>query len=774
MSIKLSDGMHVTFLATYPPRKCGIGTFTHDLATGVSKCYGEELSDKGHVHIAALNDRLGGYDYGDEVSFEVHSSDMMDYRKVADYINLSDTKVVNVQHEFGIYGGDDGDYLLTFLDHIRKPVVSTLHTILREPSDHQREVLAKVCDKSTKTVVLANKGAQMLQEVYGVSPNQVTMIHHGAPDVPFLDTSYYKDDFEIEGRLLILTFGLLSPNKGIEIGIQAMEEVAEEFPEALYVVLGATHPHVKQERGEEYRLKLERMVKEKGLSENVAFHDMFVPLEKLTKYLVTADVYLTPYLSEEQISSGTLAYAVALGKAVVSAPYWYAKEILADGRGKLVPFEDPASTAEAIKDLLRNEPKRQQMRRAAYQFGRDMIWPEVASQYHETFRKSVADYKENVSVSLTRYVDPSDALPDLPEVRLDHLKRLTDDVGIYQHASFTVPNRHYGYTTDDNARAAIVTLEHWKLFGEESVLPFLPKYISFLQYAVDRNSGGVRNLLTFDRQWVTEDSQQDCHGRFIWAAGKLAGEGPNDQLCGLGTQLFQHVVELAKSFTSPRAKAFTILGIRNYLKRFDGDRNTRLIGSALGNELLDSFMDNATDEWVWLEDSVTYENARIPQALIAWGDHIDNADMVDWGLRSLLWLIQLQCNSEDNYLSLIGNDGWLQRGGAKADFDQQPVEISALIDACWNAYRVTEDDYYLDVIYTAFNWFLGKNDLGVNVYDFHSGGCRDGLHPSRVNENEGAESLLSWLLSLYKMYSLAGEFGGKGKISASLSDEADD
>lgn len=341
----------VTFLATYPPRKCGIGTFTRDLASSVSQQYGEDLSAQGRVSIAALNDNSEGYDYDTEVGFEINSMNRMDYRKAADYVNLSDTRVVNVQHEYGIFGGEDGDNLLTFLDVIRKPVVSTLHTILKEPSDHQREVLQKVCEGSTEVVVLANKGKDLLEEVYDVPRDKVTMIPHGAPDVPFMDTSYYKEDYGVEGRPVILTFGLLGPNKGIEVAIKAMEKVAAEFPDALYIVLGATHPHVKERMGEEYRLKLERLVEERGLRDNVVFHEMFVPLDELEKYLVTSDIYLTPYLSREQISSGTLSYAVALGNAVVSTPYWYAEELLSDGRGTLVPFEDPDATAEAINHI---------------------------------------------------------------------------------------------------------------------------------------------------------------------------------------------------------------------------------------------------------------------------------------------------------------------------------------------------------------------------------------------------------------------------------------
>lgn len=747
----------VTFLATYPPRKCGIGTFTHDLAKNISKKYGEELSAKGRVSIAALNDRPEGYDYDSEAGFEINAMNRLDYRRAGDYVNLSDTKVVNIQHEYGIFGGEDGDNLLTFLESIRKPVVSTLHTILDDPSTHQREVLEKVCAKSTEIVVLANKGKDLLKEVYDVPGDRVSMIPHGAPDVPFLDTSYYKEDYGIEGRPVILTFGLLGPNKGIEVAIEAMEKVAEEFPESLYIILGATHPHVKETHGEEYRLNLERMVKERGLQNNVAFHEIFVPLDELIKYLVTSDIYLTPYLSRDQISSGTLAYAVALGNAVVSTPYWYAEELLADGRGKLVPFEDPDATADAIIGLLGNEGKRQQMRRTAYQFGRDMIWHSVAGDYQETYERAVKKYKEAPSISTEGHVDPSDSLPDLPEIKLDHLLTLTDDTGIYQHASYTIPNREFGYTTDDNARAAIVALNQWNTFGDKSALKLLRKYLSFLGAAMNSDKNEVRNFLSFDRGWKDGGKNEDPHGRLLWAAGKLVRESPNDALAGYGNQLFCQAVESVGEFTSPRAWAFSILGIRDYLGKFGGDRNRRLVGEELADRLLRNYKEQSTEDWIWLEDSVTYENPRLPQALIVWGEFTSNDEMQDWGLRSLRWLNEVQRDPEEGHLSLIGNDGWLVRGEKKADFDQQPVEAAALIEANWDAYRATEDLYYLNTIYTVFNWFLGRNDLGIPLYDFRTGGCKDGLHPSRVNENEGAESLVSWLISLQRMYRLMGE-----------------
>lgn len=758
MSEEKPGNVPVTFLATYPPRKCGIGTFTHDLAKNVSKHYGEDLSEKGDVNVAALNDQPGGYDYDSEVGFEINANNRLDYRRAADYVNLSDTKVINIQHEFGIFGGEDGDNLLPFLENVRKPVVSTLHTILKNPSGHQKEVLKKVCCESTKVVVLANKGKELLDGVYGVSPEKVTMIPHGAPDVPFLDTSYYKEDYGVEGRPVILTFGLLSPNKGIEVAIEAMEKVAEEFPEALYIVLGATHPHVKEKHGEEYRLNLEREVKQRGLQHNVAFHEMFVPLDELVKYLVTSDIYLTPYHSREQISSGTLAYAVALGNAVVSTPYWYAEELLADGRGRLVPFKNPDATAEAIIDLLGNEGKRQKMRRSAYEFGRDMIWHSVAASYRDTYDSAVKKYKENPSVSAKGQIDPSDSLPDLPEVKLDHLKIMTDDTGLYQHATYTVPNREFGYTTDDNARAALVALNQWKIFEDKEALKLLKTYLSFLDFALKEGGKKARNYLAFSRDWEDQGEDEDPHGRLLWAIGNLISESPSDSLAAYGNRLFRKAIEPVSDFTSPRSMAFSILGIRNYLKKFSGDRNRKLIGEDLAGNLLSQLKTNSSSKWIWPEDSVTYENARLPQALIAWGELTSNEEMRDWGLKSLRWLIELQVNSEEDYMSLIGNDGWLVRGGEKADFDQQPVEIAALIDASLEAYNATDEPYYLDTIYMAFNWFLGKNDLGIPLYDFRTGGCKDGLHPSRVNKNEGAESLVSWLISLQRMYTLMGEF----------------
>lgn len=747
----------LTFVATYPPRKCGIGTFTNDLARSISDLYGEELSEGGKIQIVALNDRKEGYGYGDEVNFEIRAGNQLDYRKAADFLNLSSTRAVCLQHEYGIFGGDDGEYILPLLSQLGKPVVTTFHTVLQEPTPNQERVLQQISDLSTEVVVLAHKAAELLEEVYGVPRKKVKMIPHGAPDVPFLDCAYYKEDFNIEGRKVILTFGLLGPSKGLEVAIEAMEEVVREFPESLYIILGATHPNVKRERGEEYRISLEKLVANKGLEHNVVFHNRFVSLEKLIQYLVSADIYLTPYLSREQISSGTLAYAVACGKAIVSTPYWYAQELLDEERGILVPFGDSDRCAGAIIDLLGNESKRQRMRKRAYQFGRNMIWPKVASSYTDIFEEVHGLYQERAPIPIKKQMKSLTETPDLPEVNLDHLRTLTDGTGIVQHASFTIPNRKHGYTTDDNARAAIATLEHWKKFKDGSVLPLLSTYLSFLHHAYNPDNGRVRNLFTYDGQWIREQGSEDSHGRFIWTLGRLVSDAPSQLISGFATQLFHQALGVSSSFTSPRSWAFCVLGSVQYLNRFEGDRNARLNCKNLAQKLLELFQRNGSEDWPWGENIVSYENARLPQALLAAGRFFEDSEMTEWGLKSIRWLIKVQTDSQEGHLSLIGNDGWLHREGGKAKFDQQPVDAAALIDACWEGFVATGEKWYLRQIEKCFSWFLGQNDLGTSLYDFSTGGCKDGLHPSRVNQNEGAESLLSWLLALHRMYEIVGE-----------------
>ena len=743
--------IHVSFISTYPPRRCGIGTFTHDLAQAVAQFVGDPLGDGEAVRVIALTNRPQSYNYGPEVQFEIRAHSRHDYKEAADFVNLSDTDVVNLQHEFGIFGGADGDHILHLLGNLARPVVTTLHTVLEHPTPGQYTTLKAVCDASTFVVVMAQRAVDMLVNIYGVPRDKIVLIYHGAPDVPFLDPAYTKDQFQAVGRRVILTFGLLSPNKGIEVAIEAIAQLVDEFPDLLYIVLGATHPEVKRRYGEEYRISLERMVTSKGLSDNVVFYDQFVSLKQLIRFIVAADIYLTPYHVKEQITSGTLTYALACGKAIVSTPYWYAEELLADGRGRLVPFRDPPAMAAVLRELLHDEAQRDELRKRAYQFGRQMVWPKVADSYVTVFRRAL---QERRRLAVGYKPEWTYERHSLPEIKLDHLRTLTDDTGIYQHALYSVPDRRHGYTTDDNARAAIAMIRNWELFQDEEIIPLLQRYLGFINYAFDRSTGRMRNFMSYDRRFLEEVGSEDSHGRALWALGETVAHAPRPEILGFAANLFQAALPACEKFTSPRAWAYSILGLCAYLERFGGDREARRICGELAERLHRSFTDNATSDWPWNEDVVTYDNARLPQALIVASGPLGNEAMRTLGISLLNWLLKVQTNPREGCLSVIGNNGWFPRSGTRARFDQQPIEAAALIDAAYEAYRATQDRTWLNQIEMCFDWFLGQNEVHQSLVDLHTGGCKDGLHAAGVNQNQGAESTISWLIALHRRHKL--------------------
>jgi glycosyltransferase involved in cell wall biosynthesis len=755
MPERILKPIRVAFIGTYPPRRCGIGTFTHDLAAGVSQLQGEALGQGETVQVVALTNIPGGYAYGREVCFEIRAQHAMDYRQAADYLNLSRVEVVSLQHEFGIFGGEDGAYILNLLGDLKKPVVTTLHTVLAEPTEGQFQTLKSTCQHSMLVVVQAQKAVEMLTDIYDVPHQKILMIHHGAPDVPFLDSAIYKDQFQAEGRRVILTFGLLSPKKGIEVGIEALASVAQEFPDVLYIVLGATHPEVKRRYGEAYRLSLERLVKRKGLEQHVVFHNRFVTYEQLVGFLIAADVFVTPYLTKEQIVSGTLAYAMACGKVIVSTPYWYAEELLTDGRGRLVPFRDAGALAGCLRDLLSDEMKRDRLRTCAYQFGRQMVWREVARLYIEALDRARQEY--GTWAARLRIRERAIRPPAVPEVNLSYLRALTDDTGVLQHSVFKIPDRYHGYSADDNARAVVVAIMNWRLFKDESILPLLHTYLSFLNYALDRESGRVRNFMSYDRCWLEEIGSEDSHGRSLWALGVTVAHPPTDSTLALAVRMFEGAVRPCPSFTSPRAWAYIVLGCLAYLQRFGGHHEAQHVGTLLARRLSELFKVNGSEDWPWCEDSVTYDNARLPQALIAAGQWLGDGEMRVQGLRSLEWLLQVQTHPREGHLSLIGNKGWFQRGGERAPFDQQALDVAALIDACYEAYLATEDEKWIRGMDLCFDWFLGANDLHEVVCDFSTGGCKDGLHSAGVNQNQGAESTLAWLMALHRFHQVSQE-----------------
>ena len=744
----------VVLIGSYVPRRCGIATFTHHLASAIAeRIYDQPLESTERVRIVAVNDQDDVYRYGPEVAFEIGQHRKYDYRNAADFLNDSKFDTISLQHEYGLFGGEAGVYLLELLERVKKPIVSTLHTVLAEPNDSQRQVLKRICDCSTTLVVMAERARTILSECYDVPQERIRFIHHGVPDLAFGNTETLKERFGTAGRPTILTFGLLNPSKGIEIMLDALAQIVPDHPDVVFTVLGATHPHVKRESGESYRLLLERRVLELGIQKNVIFHNRYVSDEDLCEYLAAADIYVTPYHNKEQIVSGTLAYALAAGTAVISSPYRYAQEMLADGRGRLVEFGDVDGFADALRVLLEDDNERERMQVAAYELGRAMIWPRVALQYHETLTEARADVAERTRVRLREEKRQSRMRLSLPEVRLSMLFSITDNVGILQHCVYTTPDRRHGYTTDDNARAVIVASMVWSHFQDERVLAPLQTYLAFLNHARPAGGGRFRNLLTYDRCWLEMNWSDDCQGRVQWALGYLIAHAPNKSMRLLAEDLFRSSLGNFECISSPRAWAFAVLGLYYYLREYSDDQVARAVLKTLAKRMETAFQEYETADWPWCENLVTYDNGRMPQALILAGLALNDESLTQRGLRVLNWLLDVQ-TADDGHLSVIGSDGWLPRGGRRAPYDQQPLEAAALIEACKAAYRATGEERWLIEMRRCFAWYLGKNDNGVSLIDFKSRGCHDGLVCSGVNQNFGAESCVSWLLSLLTMYEM--------------------
>jgi glycosyltransferase involved in cell wall biosynthesis len=737
----------IAFVGNYVPRRCGIATFTTDICESLASEF--PAID---FFAAAMNDTPRGHAYPNRVRFEVGQNDKDEYRQLAEFLNMSQVDLVCLQHEYGIYGGPAGSHLLTTLRRLRMPIVTTLHTVLAEPDELQARVMKELCELSERLIVMSEKGRAFLTSIYHCPEHKIDLVPHGIPDMPFIDPNFYKDMFKVEGRRVILTFGLLSPSKGIEYMIDALPAIVERIPDVIYIVLGVTHPHVKSEQGEDYRLGLQLRARKLGVADNVIFHNRFVTLEELCQFLGAADLYVTPYLNAAQIVSGTLAYSLGSGKAVISTPYWYANELLAEGRGQIVPFHDAAALADAAIDLFDNEAKRHAMRKRAYAYGRQMIWKEVAQQYLQSFRRA-AEERVGTPVAVSRQAasDPLDF--ELPTLRFNHLLTLTDDTGILQHACRTTPNLVEGYTTDDNARALIVALRGQRLADDGDLLRRLAaKYLAFVNFAFNPANGRFRNFLAYDRHWLEDTGSEDSHGRALWSLGCAASESADDGLVALAMNLFDTGLPAVESFTSPRAWAFSLLGICAHIRRFPGDSNARRFRDVLATRLFEHFLAERSDDWPWFEQSLAYANARLCEALLLSGHEMGRPDMVAAGVESLEWLFRVQI-ADQGHFSPIAHLGW-RRGEPRARFDQQPIEAQSTLEACARAYQVTGSPHWRERMGIVFDWFLGRNDFGRAVYDYSTGGCHDGLQHEGVNANEGAESTLAFLSSLLELRSM--------------------
>jgi glycosyltransferase involved in cell wall biosynthesis len=726
------------------PRQCGIATFTTDLNRSIVQAAPGIQS-----FVVAMNDAGREHSYPAQVRFEVAEDDLAAYRRAAQYLNVSGVDVVSLQHEYGIFGGKCGSHVLTLLRELRMPVVTTLHTILTSPSQLQRATLDAVIALSERLIVMSEHGAATLRELHGVPASRIDVIPHGIPLAA--EGSHGKSQLGFEDQQVILTFGLLSPDKGVEYVIEAMPEILARHPTAMFVVLGATHPHVKERHGEVYRLDLQSRVRRLHLEEHVVFHDRFVADDELAEFLAAADIYITPYLNPQQSTSGTLARAVAAGRAVISTPYWHARELLADGRGVLVPIRDASAIARAASDLLGDDVARAHVGKLAREHARSASWPVVAQSYLHSCERALEGKRLRRSPAAAWPLTPP---ADLPELNLEHLRAMTDDTGLIQHATFDVPRYQEGYCLDDNARALLLMtlLEESGAARPKQSRNVGARYLAFVSFAFNRDARRFRNFMSYARQWLEEVGSEDSHGRAVWALGAVVGRSNEPSRQGLARELFRNALPPLPEFSSPRAWAYSLLGIDEYLRAFRGDSGAQALRQSLVDKLCGLYERTSTPDWPWFEESLTYDNARLSQALIVSGHAMGAANVTRIGLDSLDWLAVAQSSAEGHFAP-IGSNGFHARGGERAAFDQQPVEAGAMVSASLDALRVSGDARWARYSRSAFDWFLGQNHLGLPLYDAATGGCRDGLHRERLNENQGAESTLAFLLALLELRS---------------------
>jgi len=756
----------VAVIGNYLPRQCGIATFTTDLSMALLN----EIKSEDDLIVVAMDDVPEGYDYPDNVKFRVRANVQSDYFWSANFLNTKQCDVAILQHEYGIFGGKNGSYILQLIKQLRMPVLTTLHTVLNKPSYDQKTIIQELAKYSHRLIVMSHKAEKMLVDIYGINKKKIAFIPHGIPDSSFENPGVYNELFGFPGRQLLLTFGLLGPNKGIEYVIKALPDIIKNHPEVIYLILGQTHPHIKQVYGDIYRDSLLQLVTDLHLEDYVRFHNQFVTIDTLLQYLQTSAIYVTPYIQKEQITSGTLAYALGVGTTVVSTPYWYAEELLSDGRGILVPFNDSMSLSRVVNDILRDKDDREKMRFLAYQYGRSMIWKEVARNYLGLASEIVEELKQSTKIHVHDWHN-SKVLDNLPEINLFHLKALTDDTGVMQHALYTVPNLHHGYCVDDNARALIVVSMYYQLYKDEKIIPLIQKYLAFLYYAFNPENARFRNFMSYDRRWLELLVNEYSHARALWGLGVAVKYAPNNSIRSMAMKIFVEGLSELENFLSPRSWAFTIIGLHNYLEIYGGDNYARRMRTILAEKLFDLFHANSSPDWIWCEEKVTYANANLSHALLLSGQWIPNREMYDMGLRSLEWLLKIQ-TAPAGHLSIIGNKDWFKKGSEMSAFDQQPIEAKCLVEASVEAYKSTGDEKWLSEAQRCLAWFLGGNDINMRICDFETGGCCDGLKPHGVNSNQGAESSLSWLIALLKMYEVQGQSLLVSKINTvSISDD---
>lgn len=729
--------MKIAFIGTYPPRECGIGTFTQNLFISMT-CHKEDGDNLHDAMVIAMDDEEDSYEYPEEVQLTIRQEQQGDYVEAARFINLSGADVCILEHEFGIFGGQNGVYILPLLHRLEIPLVVTLHTVLKSPSYNEKAILTEMCKMATKIVVMTRKAVEFLTDIYNIPVSKIELIEHGVPDLKF-NHEMAKKEFKLEAKKVLLTFGFISRNKGIETVIKALPAIVAKYPETIYIILGKTHPAVLRNSGEEYRIFLLRLVKNLHLEKHVLFLNEFINQKELFQYLYASDIYITPYLNEAQITSGTLSYAIGAGAAVISTPYWHAEELLAEGRGRLFDFNDPKALSVILMDLLNYPDKLRSLRNKAYLYGQDITWPKTGLKYLSLAGKLL---QEQIDQPLKKetILDPL----ILPPFLLDHVRRMTDDTGIIQHAKFGIPNLKEGYCLDDNARALLMVLMAHKQMKHPLALELLPIYLSYIHY-MQNEDGMFRNFLSFSRNFLDGVGSEDSFGRTIWSLGYLMGNAPNDAYYQSGKEIFFYAAPNFENLKSIRSIANTMIGVSYYLKSNPHDEGMTERLRAMANKLVKQYKQNRSENWYWFEEVLAYDNAILPLSLLHAACILNDEVITNTALESMHFLSDVTL--KDGYLSVVGNESWYVKNGTASIFAQQPLDALAMVLMFHQAFHLTKDKSYLNKLSTSFMWFLGENDLRMSLYDFETKGCCDGLEKYGVNRNQGAESTLAYLIS---------------------------
>lgn len=736
--------LKIAIIGNYVPRQCGIATFTRDLIESMT--INKNLSDiKAEAYVIAMNDQQNSYSYPDIVKSVIREDSQRDYLNAVKYINFSNADICLIQHEFGIFGGERGKFILSLIQRLEKPLVVTFHTVLKNPSLIEKHVVQEISRKAEKVVVMSQRAITFLKDIYCIPGEKIQLILHGVPDLNVKQISKFKQKLHLKNKRSLFTFGLLSRNKGIETVIKALPEVVKKYPDTFYIVLGKTHPKVIQESGEEYRSFLKRMVEKLNLRNNVYFDNRYITNEELFSYLSTVDIYITPYLNEAQITSGTLSYAIGAGAAVISTPYWHAKEILADGRGKMFDFAGSKALGKIILDLFDNPGKLKHMRENAYKYGRNTVWPEIGAEYLSMISK-LKRRQSGIKVKEDPVINPL----ILPKFDLSYIKRLTDSTGILQHANYIVPNFKEGYCLDDNARALLMSVMIFRERKEKVTLDLIPVYMSFLNY-MQNSDGSFHNFLGYNRVFLDEKGSEDSFGRVIWALGYLIRYAPNPEYRKIGENVIQNSVPLFKTLKSLRGIANTIIGICHYLTFSPEKKELKEILKKMVSEIIKSFKKDSDDSWDWFEPALSYDNGIIPYALFCSYELIPRKEILTIAVKSMNFLEKI--TMKNGYLSPVGSNGWYHKGKSCAKYAQQPVDAMAMILMFHQAFVILKDKKYVSKLMDAFMWFLGENDNGISLYDFETKGCRDGLESDGVSLNQGAESAVSYFIAFLTVLS---------------------